>query len=530
MNHHIHLAGAPGRPWFRTGRAHATGTAYLGNNTHFAGRSLAAHLDGSPGEFASRVAALSGSFAAVLETDDVVLAASDRIRSIPLFYGETPAGIALSDDARWVAEQVGARLDSAPAAAELLLGSCTTGASTLSSAVRQVLAGEIVRLGRGPAGADRYFRYGTGEVLQEAEEDLFHEGVRLFEAAFEALLASARDRPIAVPLSGGMDSRLVAAMIVRGGRTDALCFSYGNPFSHETRASRAVARALGLRWEFVRYTSRAWYRWFRSPRFQQFRLGAGGLSTIEHEQDWPAVKSLVERGIMPRRTIVMPGHGGYLSGRYISGFPPALHDDPVEAVWRKYYIEWPTSGISPELEADLRHRIRFATEGLDSAAAYTVFGWQERHAKMIANSVRVYEDHGLDWRLPLWADTGVVDFWGRLPLALRLNRRLYLRVVRHLVGEVFDLPSTIRPDIPLVGKLRRGIDADFRRYGIWLGAAPLARGLVTPVASRAVVDHPVVGPVVRQLAEPIAARPLQWATINGLLALEQLRSLARELG
>ncbi len=95
---------------------------------------------------------------------------------------------------------------------------------------------------------------------------------------------------------------------------------------------------------------------------------------------------------------------------------------------------------------------------------------------MIANSVRVYEFHGFDWRLPFWADAAVLDFWGRVPVPLLRGRRLYFRVLRQLMGDaLFALPNTLRRESPLTGKVRRLTDHDLGRYGIWLGSTPAAR-------------------------------------------------------
>jgi len=524
MDSRIHLIGAPGRPWHRSGSVRATGWAMLGSR-RLHGIDLARHVEEDPMPFHEKVKRFSGSFAIVVDTPHGFHAASDRVRSIPLFYGEGSGGTLLSDDARWLAREVNARLDSAAAAAELLLVSCTTGSTTLSSGVHQIQAGEVLSLANGAISTRRYFRYGAGAVLEGDEHEFAEEAVRLFEAAFEALITSVAGQPVAIPLSGGIDSRLIAAMLVRGGRTDAQCFSYGRPSSEESRISRAVARALGLEWDFVPYTSSCWSAWFNTPDFQRFRLNAGGLSTIEHEQDWPAVRTLLDRGFLRPGAVVIPGHCCDFRWR-IS--PPI--EDPIGAIWKRYYSEWPTTGISPDLRAVLHTRIDVAIDGLQGIEAYNSFGWQERQSKMIVNSVRVYEDHGLAWRLPLWDGAELLDFWGRLPPELRTGRRLYRRVVRRLIGEVFDLPQARGPAFPLLGKWRRGTDADMRRYGIWMGTAPLLRGLTQRISDLSETDHPILGPVVKQVTGPNENRPPQWATINGLLALTQLRDLANEIG
>lgn len=51
------------------------------------------------------IQALNGSFVVVIETDDYIFAAVDRLRSIPLFYGTADNKFFLSDDANWVRDQ-----------------------------------------------------------------------------------------------------------------------------------------------------------------------------------------------------------------------------------------------------------------------------------------------------------------------------------------------------------------------------------------------------------------------------------------
>ena len=525
----LHLTPGYVRPWSRSGGTWARGSAVAPDGAVLEGAELAAWLDGPAGRLADRVRLLSGTFAAVCDDGAAVALAADRIRSIPLVYGRDAAGAwCASDDGRWLARAVGARLDRPVAAAEYLLQGCVVGPDSLSSSVQGVQAAEVVVLTGAGANSVRYARYADGPRLDGSPDELEAEGVRGLDRAFERLLASVRGRPVAVPLSGGIDSRLVAAMFVRGGRTDAVCYTYGRARSFEARASRRVARALGLRWRFVPYGYRDWHRWAQTDAYQRYRRTAGGLVSIEHEQDWPAVAALRQRGELEPGAVVVPGHAGdFLGGSHLSPSPGL---GSAEGIVGRYYHEWPRHGLSPETAGTLAARVRAQLDGAEGAPALLRFGWQERQAKVIAHSVRVYEDHGLDWRLPFWADADVVDFWGRVPTPLLHGRRLYDRVLRRMLGGMADLPSTLGRRDVLAGALRRRADADLRRYGMWLGPSPLTGALRLRVGDLARLDHPVVGPVAEALVRPVARGRLSAATVNGLLALDQLGDLARELG
>jgi asparagine synthase (glutamine-hydrolysing) len=529
----LFLSSGGARPWRRSGGTWARGTAYGADGPIWEGAALAAHLDGPPATLGSRVAALSGTFAVVCEREGTVAVAADRIRSFGLVWGRDADGtLCLGDDALALAHAVGARLDSPEAAAELMLQSAVVGPSTLSTAVRGAQAGEAVVFRDGEERRQRWARYADGPALDVPEADLVEEGARLLERAFDRMIASVRGRPVVVPLSGGMDSRLVAALLARGGRTDALCFTYGRRYLAEPRASQRVAESLGLQWAFVPYSYRRWHRWGQSGAFRRYQRRAAGLAAIEHEQDWPAVGALRQRGLVPEGAVFVPGHAGdFLGGSHLAAAPEPAERDPVALARAHYYVEWPTRGLDPDLGAALDARIAAEVGGAEGPRALLRFGWQERQAKVIANSVRVYEDHGYDWRLPFWADADVFDFWGRVPVRLLRGRRLYDAVLRRLMGDdLFDLPNTLRPPPLPVRKLNRLTNYGHGAYGIWLGPRPALGALRLRVGDVARADHSVVGPVVRQLAGPVAGRPLPWATVNGLLAVDGLRRLAGELG
>jgi asparagine synthase (glutamine-hydrolysing) len=83
--------------------------------------------------------------------------------------------------------------------------------------------------------------------------------------------------------------------------------------------------------------------------------------------------------------------------------------------------------VNRVLDRAERRRIE---DGLTLADAMEKWDWQERQAKFICNSVRVYEFYGYDWWLPLW-DTEFMKFWEHVPLELRKGTALYLAYVRH---------------------------------------------------------------------------------------------------
>lgn len=250
---------------------------------------------------------------------------------------------------------------------------------------------------------------------------------------FSRLIEVLDGRPAVVPLSGGYDSRLIATMLKKFKYDNVICFSYGKPGNKESRISQEVARSLGFRWEFVPYSHEAWYNWYHSKERVDYFKFADGLTSVAHIQDWPAVWELKKSNKIPEDSVFVPGHsadfiaGSHITNVYNSFGKISGEKNLVKAILSYHYnlYRWPKE------DCDLFKERIFSTleeihyETFEKLAdAFELWDWQERQAKFIVNSVRVYEFWGYDWLIPLW-DKELMDFFAKVPLEYRLNKVLY---------------------------------------------------------------------------------------------------------
>lgn len=376
---------------------------------------------------------LNGEYAFVVETPDRLVAAVDRLRSIPLFYAGAGEDLIVADDPHLLVERLSAPL-SEEAAAEFLAAGFVTGPWTLHQGVRQLQAGECLIFPQGP-GAVRtitYAQFRHGDSF--AGGDLAGMLDEVLCLVFRRLIASSDGKKIVVPLSGGLDSRIVAAMLRRMGAEDVVCFTYGVKESREVRISRQVAHALGYDWHRVEYTKEKMRACYVSDDLREYLSYGGNLSSLPHTQDFLAVRELREEGIVPADAVFVPGHSGdMLAGSHIPreyGRPQAYTVDRFLADnLAKHYSLWAfddqaLSAVFAErtLASAGRPHVHDAASCAD---AIEYFDFKERQAKFIVNSVRVYEYFGCGWRLPLW-DRELMAFFQRVPLPLRLGQALYL--------------------------------------------------------------------------------------------------------
>lgn len=388
----------------------------------------------------SAITKMTGFFSLVYQNKNQLIASVDHIRSSPLFYGKTDNVFYLSDCAEWVREKVNDLSMDEDAKTEFQLAGYVTGSDTLYKNVKQLQAGECLAFINGELELNRYYRFLHTEPKNYKEQELLVSLDKVAKESIQRLIKYANGRQIVVPLSGGYDSRLIAALLKETGYENILTFTYGIKGNKEAEYSKKVADALGLKWKFIEYTSELWLKAWQTQERKDYQIIGSGWSSIPHIQDWLAVKVIQEHGIVEPNAVFVPGHtGDFISGGHI---PKLIFNDlnekynikdVCEFAFIRHYCLVNTElmkvnkskylkKILCDLEVDT---IKTACEFAD---AYEKWEWQERQAKFIFNSVRVYEFFGYDWWVPLW-DKEFVRFFECLPLELR-NHEWYKQYVQ----------------------------------------------------------------------------------------------------
>lgn len=432
------------RGWEQSGGSRARGFAHL-DQRFLQPRELAATLDAcaTDATWAATVGRLNGCFAVATVRDGRLLAAVDRIRSIPLFYAIANGDVRLGDSAYAVMPQEQCAGIDEIADLEFRLTGYVTGMQTLHPSVFQIEAGQAVifdaSVTRQPI-RQRYHEFRHGDFLPE-DSNLIARLENIHGEVFRRLLDTTEGRTLVLPLSGGYDSRLIGVSLRDLGARNVICYSYGVPGNWESRISQELAQYLGFRWEFVPYSVERWRAWATTSRFAAYFRAAGNLTSVPHIQDWPAVLELQVDGRVPPDSVFVPGHSGdFLAGSHIPKSYAVQRTvsrrELLNSLLSAHYSlwDWP-NGMERGLREEFARRIEAVVGPIADTSAecaadiFERWDLQERQAKFIANSVRVYEHFGFEWRLPLF-DSELMDFWARIPLRLRTGRKLYFEFVR----------------------------------------------------------------------------------------------------
>ncbi len=435
------------------------GHAYY-DQTNYCGLELAILVAGAVsfdwdlqiGDFLKR---LNGNWALIVLRGNDVYAAVDRNRSFPILYSESNGHLYLNDDitnfcrddVSWCSKAV----------EDFLWAGYPADKLTLYSGVYQILAGTYLRYNfiTKDKSLIQYFNFSPICESLDSDDRLCERLAALLDESVRRAGELIRGN-IILPLSGGMDSRVIAASLKRNGFENVVCFSYGRKGNSESATSRSVAEALNYRWHFIEYSPETWAECMFSDEMKEYLAFACNGCSMPVYSNWYAIKTLRDRGILSPEDAFMPGHtGDFLTGGHI---PRELFsensltpEEIMSLIIKKHFSLWsdsPPEGIRSRLRTNaLVGTVGATFSNMEAAYLCDKWNWRERQAKMIINSNRIYEYFGFPWFVPLW-DAELTDFYLTVPFRLRCNRRLY---IKSSVKHIFSGRLSVFSDITLAG-------------------------------------------------------------------------------
>lgn len=421
--------------------------------------SLAEDFDFSDCTLQDFLLQLESPSAAVLVHNSEVVIAVDRVRTIPLFYAIEKRVLLISDDASWIRDQLHDQTINVGATVEFFQSGFVGGDRTLYDGIKTIQAGEYVKAVESENGwslsSHQYFSYFTADHrVDDPEEVLLEKLDTIVLDTFSQLIEKYKNATFVVPLSGGMDSRFIVHTLKRLRCKNVLCYSFGTPENRDCLVAKEIAKQVEYPWYFVQLTPKLWREAYNSDLYTNLKRRFSGFCSILSNQEFPAMYQMTQNGIMPERSVVVPGHtGDFISGGHIPEEiferPPSM-DTVADYVFKKHYLLWKTIFFPHRkkeksyIEKHIRQQFEkfsFHTHR-DVAAGIEFFDWHERQSKFIVQFVTVYRVFGFPFELPLWSNE-IIDFFVDLPLSLKMGKKFYLKYLYET--DYFDLFRELAP-------------------------------------------------------------------------------------
>lgn len=465
----------------------------------------------------------AGQWSGVVVTKSGALLSSDMPRSFPLLYRYVAGTWLVSDDPQVLIDAAPTSWD-ATGRLQFRHAAYTLGTRTLLKGIYQLPAASSVELIDGdptphvhPWKALRYHQRITDEPTFR---QLFTQAL---EQAVERVVKLTQCRRLAVPLSGGLDSRLILSLLKLAGASDVVAFTYGTAGSREAKISQQVAQSLDVPWYFVEL-SEAKVRQAWQAEGGAFIRAAWAGASLPHYQDWYALRELTSTGVLPAGTVILPGHTivGNLHGQeLLDPKTPMSRKDWVELLAHQHLNLQGQQDLVAAL-APIRKPLLEAVDELLTVdtldARQSLIEWfnvRERQAKYINHSMRAYEHFGLDWALPM-LDLEVIEVWERGGLAFTDEERIWYK---NLIAQIYARVSGTQPQLYAAGV--NAIPAAPRRAAIKvLSTLRLDKAVSSLLTTRVQLRHPMAFQALLPAGSAATYAPqlFKGRSLNGIFA------------
>lgn len=269
-------------------------------------------------------------------------------------------------------------------------------------------------------------------------DDLVDELHALSHGVIAAIL---RTQPCwTLPLSSGLDSRLIAAVAADTG-TAVRAFTWGAPDSEDVVYAREVSRTLEIPWkrinpsaDFLKTYTRRWADWFGSSLHFHGMYVMGFLDCLENEADAPILSGLAGDVLAGAATCETEFH------KYHPGADQLLDVDHTFWTSRQLrdLLSFP---IEEAVQANIE-KIKTQVAGLPGAnfQKITLLILKERLHSFVS-----FQCTAMDyWRgvVTPFIDREYARFWLSLPRAVLDNRRLLGDLFRRYYGKLAVIPGS----------------------------------------------------------------------------------------
>ncbi len=440
--HRLHLIHNKGFRWTKTANGFSKGALYSPDGRFYGSRHTHEYFND-----AVTVAALedlvvnaNGMFSVVCVYNELIVLTVDHIRMFPLFYAKKDGKYIVSDDALFLAKECDLHEKDELAEAEFLASGYVTGSKTLIKGVFQVQSGELLVLGANDIRPISYYSYATSEPYIHNYSKLRNSAIEILHIAFNRFTESLQGRTAVLALSGGYDSRLIAAMLKLAGCDNTICFTYGRAGNAESAVSEQVAKKLGFKWYNIIYNEALINGYLDDEGFREYYTFSANTTSMFFMQEYFAVRELKKRGLIPDDAVFVSGHSGdFLAGSQLTKYyisENAGISELTESLYNgKFNMLHPAKEMQTKIKNEIRKFLEYGIgKGCIGYSVYEDWDLKEKLSKFIANSVNVYGYFGYEWRLPFW-DIDLTDFFRDIPYEFKMNKALYDDI---LIQEFFE--------------------------------------------------------------------------------------------
>lgn len=384
---------------------------------------------------------IDNNFSILIFNKIFTFAAVDHARTYPIYYSFHDKKYYFSPQADEINKNIKGIIDNEQRLAFQMSG-YTISSNTLWKNIKSLNAGTfaIFKQSETP-NITPYFIYSPWEetnINRDYKTELKIEIKNLIKK----LIKKANGNTIIIPLSAGLDSRLVVSGLKHYGYDNVKCFSYGKKNNFEAKAAKKIANKLNYEWYFCEINKKGIKKFYQSNTFKDFIIKTNDGAATQGIQDVYAISKLKKINYIKCNDIIVNGNSGdFISGGHI---PLELLEnnnfslnDILNIHIKKHYSLWGTLSSKENIDVIKKmllqqiNELNFLKENKNYYAILEYIEFHNRQCKYVNNLQRTYDYYDQKWKLPLW-DIEFMQFWSTVPLHLKLKQKLYKEVLKEL--------------------------------------------------------------------------------------------------
>ena len=415
-----------------------------------------------------------GHFAFIIKRDTELVAVVDHCRSIPLFFTNSVSSFTISNSANTLLENLFEPTIDSVSALEFSMSGYVTEDRTIYKNINQIESGKWLWINESSQlKIFQYYNYLPVFNNTFSEKTLIKELGNAMDQSIDRVIKKAQGRPIWVPLSAGLDSRIILCKLHQKKYTNLYAFSYGPNGNDEAREAKKICKKIDIVWTFFHIKRSDMKFFFKSKDRIDYWNFSDNLSSLPNFQDLIPLWLLKIRNNLDKDIIVVNGQtGDFISGGHI---PKALMEYKglnykeclLNAIIDKHYSLWNSLKTKKNIKRvkellNSKLNLNKTMKRDEAIAYYEIWEYQERQSKYVINGQRNYEFLGIDWALPLW-DKEFVEFWKKVPYDLKFKQKLfknylndydYMGLFNNYHTKVWQWPGLMKIVLPLFRLVR----------------------------------------------------------------------------
>ena len=381
-------------------------------------------------------------------------AAVDCARTFPLFWKKTKNKIIISPQAKCIADKYKSPIDKNQLLAFQMSGYCID-EGTLWKGIKNLNPGYFIFIKNiEDYSLGKHFLYQPWSIINQPYYKYKEQLKVEIKKILKNLINKANGKTIVVPLSAGLDSRLVASGLKDLNYNKVKCFSYGLKNNYESNASKIIAKKLGYNWTFVEINQSKAKKYYLSKEYKNFISNKVDGCAATSIQGLYAIDELIKDKYISKEDIIVNGNSGdFITGGHVPKILDAsintqdinvLCNEIIEVHYAKHYVLWDSllsdknkNIIKTQLLLQIKKNMYNINKNFMPQGIAEFLEYENRQAKFVNNAQRIYEAYDLKWYLPLW-DKSFMEFWSNVPLKFKNNQKLYKDALNELnMGDVW---------------------------------------------------------------------------------------------